>query len=69
VLCTPASTAGASSDPGLTWRPLGPSVPRYPWSILWRAQQPSRYALDLVRTARELSAELGWRDAARDRAS
>jgi DNA-binding transcriptional LysR family regulator len=69
VLCTPASTAGASSDPDLTWRPLGPSVPRYPWSILWRAQNPSRYALDLVRTARELSAELGWRDAARDRAS
>lgn len=59
VLCTPASTAGVSPD--LTWRPLGPSVPRYPWSLLWRAQDPSRYAVDLVRTARELSAERGWR--------
>ena len=58
VLCTPASTADASPD--LTWRPLGPSVPRYPWSILWRAQDPSRYAIDLVHTARALSTERGW---------
>ncbi|MEU7907224.1 LysR substrate-binding domain-containing protein [Actinoplanes sp. NPDC049118] len=69
VLCTPASTAGVSSGSDLTWRPLGPSVPRYPWSILWRAQHPSRYAVDLVRTARALSAERGWRDAAGERAS
>ncbi len=68
VLCTPAATAGAPADPGLVWRPLGPSVPRYPWSILWRARDPSGYVLDLVRTARELSAELGWREEARDRA-
>ena len=67
VLCAPQSTAGASAD--LVWRPLGPSVPRYPWSVLWRAHGPSRYALDLVATARTLSSELGWRDAARDRAS
>jgi len=67
VLCTPESTAGVSAD--LVWRPLGPSVPRYPWSVLWRAHDPSRYAVDLVATARALSAELGWRDAARDRAS
>lgn len=69
VLCIPAAAAGAAGCPGLAWRPLGPSVPRYPWSILWRAGNPSRYALDLVRTARELSAELGWRDDAHDRAS
>ncbi|MEU4215488.1 LysR substrate-binding domain-containing protein [Actinoplanes sp. NPDC026623] len=69
VLCTPASTAAVSFGPELTWRPLGPSVPRYPWSILWRAQDPSRYAVDLVRTARALSAEQGWRDAAGERAS
>ena len=67
VLCTPASTAAASSE--LTWRPLGPAVPRYPWSILWRSQDPSRYAVDLVATAREMSVELGWRDAVRERAS
>ena len=67
VLCIPASTAAAS--PELTWRPLGPAVPRYPWSILWRSQDPSRYAVDLVATAREMSVELGWRDAVRERAS
>jgi DNA-binding transcriptional LysR family regulator len=67
VYCTPASTAGAA--PELTWRPLGPSVPRYPWSILWRAQNPSRHAVELVATARKLSAERGWRAAVRERAS
>ncbi|MFI7546922.1 LysR family transcriptional regulator [Actinoplanes sp. NPDC049599] len=67
VLCTPESTAGVSAE--LVWRPLGPSVPRYPWSVLWRANDPSRYAVDLVATARALSAELGWREAARERAS
>ncbi len=67
LLCTPESTAGASAE--LTWRPLGPSVPRYPWSVLWRAHDPSRYAIELVATARALSTELGWRDAAHDRAS
>jgi DNA-binding transcriptional LysR family regulator len=69
VLCVPASTAAPASGPELTWRPLGPSVPRYPWSILWRAQHPSRYALELVRTARELSAELHWCEATGERAS
>ncbi|GAA3348070.1 LysR family transcriptional regulator [Amorphoplanes nipponensis] len=67
VLCTPESTAGVSAE--LTWRPLGPSVPRYPWSMLWRAHDPSRWAIELVATARALSAELGWRDEAPDRAS
>ena len=67
VLCTPESTAGVSAE--LVWRPLGPSVPRYPWSVLWRAHHPSRYAVDLVETARALSAELGWREAAQERAS
>jgi DNA-binding transcriptional LysR family regulator len=67
VLCTPASTADVSAE--LTWRPLGPSVPRYPWSILWRSQNPSRYATGLVTAARKLAAERGWREAARERAS
>jgi len=67
LLCTPESTAGVSAE--LVWRPLGPSVPRYPWSVLWRAHDPSRYAVELVATARALAVERGWRDAARDRAS
>jgi DNA-binding transcriptional LysR family regulator len=67
VLCTPESTAGVSAE--LVWRPLGPSVPRYPWSVLWRAHDPSPYAVDLVATARALSMERGWREATRVRAS
>lgn len=60
LLCIPASAASVAD--GLRWRPLVPSVPRYPWSILWRAQAPSAHVLTLVAIARELSRELGWRD-------
>ncbi|MGA5302049.1 LysR family transcriptional regulator [Nucisporomicrobium flavum] len=67
VLVTPASTATWS--PEVVWRPLGPSVPRYPWSILWRAHEPSRAALDVVATARRLAVENGWRQAAAEKAS
>lgn len=59
VLCVPASATPWSPD--VTWRPLEPPVPRYPWSILWRAQDPSRYAMSLVATARRLCGENGWR--------
>jgi len=61
VLCVPASAAPWSAE--VTWRPLEPPVPRYPWSILWRAQHPSRYAVSLVATARRLCVENGWRSA------
>jgi DNA-binding transcriptional LysR family regulator len=59
VLCLPASAAPYAPD--VTWRPLAPSVPRYPWSLLWRSQDPSRYAVALVSTARRLCIENGWR--------
>lgn len=68
VLCLPASAA-SSAPPGLRWRPLLPAVPRYPWSLLWRSQNPSRYVKALVITARQLSEEHGWRQATRERAS
>jgi DNA-binding transcriptional LysR family regulator len=67
VLCTPASGATYSAE--VTWRPLVPSAPRYPWSLLWRAHNPSRYVGALVATARQLSVEQGWRDAATGKAS
>lgn len=67
LLCIPASAAHAAA--GLRWRPLVPSVPRYPWSILWRAQAPSSHVLSLVAIARELSRKLGWRDSTEDIAS
>jgi hypothetical protein len=68
VLCLPASAA-AEDPPGLRWRPLVPAVPRYPWSLLWRSQHPSRYVQAVVATARRLSVEHGWRQAAAGKAS
>ena len=67
VLCTPASRAADSTE--VTWRPLMPPAPRYPWSLLWRAQNPSRYVSALVSTARRMSLELGWRESPAEKAS
>jgi DNA-binding transcriptional LysR family regulator len=67
VLCIPESAARATTD--MCWRPLLPSVPRYPWSILWRAQTASPYVHTLVTIARELSQQHGWRDAPTEIAS
>ncbi|HEU4349899.1 MAG TPA: LysR substrate-binding domain-containing protein [Actinoplanes sp.] len=67
VLCVPASSVPFSAE--VTWRPLGPSVPRYPWSVMWRAGNPSPYAVSLVSTARRLSVENGWRTAPAEIAS
>jgi DNA-binding transcriptional LysR family regulator len=67
LLCLPESAVGES--PGVTWRPLLPGVPRYPWSVLWRADHPSRYAVSLVATARRLASDHGWRTPAAERAS
>ena len=63
ILCTPAarSIASDSDSDEVTWRPLKETAPRYPWSVLWRAQNPSRYVNDLVATARRMSLEQGWR--------
>jgi DNA-binding transcriptional LysR family regulator len=60
VACVPGSVA-ACFDDSLTWLPLEPAVPHYPWSLLWRAQNPSRPAMSLVATARRLCDENGWR--------
>jgi DNA-binding transcriptional LysR family regulator len=60
VACVPGSV-GSGLDDELTWLPLEPAVPRYPWSLLWRAQNPSRHAMALVATARRLCDENGWR--------
>jgi DNA-binding transcriptional LysR family regulator len=67
VLVAPESAAAAV--PGLTWRPLVPAVPRYPWSLLWRAQNPARTVRTVVATARRLAAEHGWREDLTERAS
>jgi DNA-binding transcriptional LysR family regulator len=67
VLCLPATAAPRTAE--VVWRPLVPQIPRYPWSLLWRAQDPSRYALSLVSTARRLACERGWRTGTEDLAS
>ncbi len=67
ILCTP--TGRAAESPELIWRPLTEAAPRYPWSVLWRAQNPSRYVSALVSTARRMSVENGWRDLPAERAS
>ena len=67
ILCTPTGRAAESLE--LTWRPLTETAPRYPWSVLWRAQNPSRYVSALVNTARRLSIEQGWRAATAEKAS
>ena len=58
VLCAPASCVPA--HPGVVWRPLTEPVSRYPWSVLWRADDHSKQVRAMVSCARELSRELGW---------
>jgi DNA-binding transcriptional LysR family regulator len=58
ALCVPASCVAAV--PGIVWRPLVAPASRYPWSVLWRASDPSEHVRTLVACARTLSQELGW---------
>jgi DNA-binding transcriptional LysR family regulator len=58
ALCVPASCVVAV--PGIVWRQLVEPVSRYPWSVLWRAGDPSEHVRALVASARTLSQELGW---------
>jgi DNA-binding transcriptional LysR family regulator len=58
VLCVPASCTSAL--PGIVWRPLVEPVPRYPWSVLWRAIDHFEQVRTAVSCARSLSRELGW---------
>jgi DNA-binding transcriptional LysR family regulator len=58
ALCVPASCVAAV--PGIVWRQLVEPVSRYPWSVLWRAGDPSEHVRALVACARALSQELGW---------
>jgi DNA-binding transcriptional LysR family regulator len=60
VLCAPASCAVAL--PEMVWRPLVAPVSRYPWSVLWRADDHSDHVRAVVGCARGLSQTLGWLD-------
>ncbi|HEY4993848.1 MAG TPA: LysR substrate-binding domain-containing protein [Nakamurella sp.] len=58
VLCVPASCV--SPPIGIVWRQLVTPLSLYPWSVLWRTGDPSEHVNVLVRSARALSARLGW---------
>jgi DNA-binding transcriptional LysR family regulator len=58
LACVPASYAPAYS--GMVWRPLTEPASRYPWSVLWRADDHSPHVRAVVTGARALSRELGW---------
>jgi DNA-binding transcriptional LysR family regulator len=58
AVCVPASCMVAV--PGIVWRQLVEPVSRYPWSVLWRAGEPSEYVRALVACARALSQRFGW---------
>jgi DNA-binding transcriptional LysR family regulator len=58
IVCAPASCR--SAVPGVVWRPLVQPVSRYPWSVLWRADDQSEHVRGVVAAARQLSRELGW---------
>lgn len=45
------------------WLPLAQPAPRYPWSLLWRAQDAPAHVGVLVATARRLGRQAGWRTA------
>ena len=62
VACVPASAV--APDDEVTWLPFDPAVPRYPWSLLWRLQNPSPHVVTLVSTARRLCLENRWREPA-----
>jgi DNA-binding transcriptional LysR family regulator len=58
VLCVPASCV--SAPPGIVWRGLIEPVSRYPWSVLWRADDHSERVDAVIATARTLSRQLNW---------
>lgn len=66
VLCAPASCVSGLS--GIVWRPLVEPVPRYPWSVLWRADDRSEHVRAVVASARALSRQRGWLEPARQEA-
>ena len=58
VLCAPSSCV--SPPAGIVWKPLVNPPSRYPWSVLWRAGDPSEHVSAFLRAARVLSRRHGW---------
>jgi DNA-binding transcriptional LysR family regulator len=62
LVCVPSSCITAL--PGTVWRPLKEPASYYPWSILWRAADPSDHVRAIVTCAGVMSQRLGWLAAA-----
>lgn len=58
VVSTPSSCTRAF--PGVVWRPLVDPVAHYPWSLLWRAGDPSEYVEAVRVRTRELARARRW---------
>jgi DNA-binding transcriptional LysR family regulator len=58
IVCAPRSCR--LRWPGTRWVPLIDPVPRYPWSLLWRAGTPTEPVDALLACARDLCRKLGW---------
>jgi DNA-binding transcriptional LysR family regulator len=58
VVSVPSSCA--RSLPGAVWKPLTDPVSRYPWSILWRADERSEHVEAVRASTRALAEELRW---------
>jgi DNA-binding transcriptional LysR family regulator len=58
VVCVPRSCR--LRWPNTHWVPLVDPVPRYPWSLLWRARPPTESVDALLACARDVSRRLGW---------
>jgi len=58
LYCVPSSCIAAL--PGTIWRPLAEPASYYPWSVLWRADNPSEHVRAIVSCARRMSGRLGW---------
>jgi DNA-binding transcriptional LysR family regulator len=58
VVSVPSSCV--RSLPGVVWRPLADPVSRYPWSLLWRADDPSEHVQAVRACTGALARALGW---------
>ena len=58
VVCVPRSCGPA--PPGTVWVPLTDPVVRYPWSLLWRADEQAAPLAAVRECARLTAAALGW---------
>jgi DNA-binding transcriptional LysR family regulator len=60
VVCVPRSCGPA--PPGTVWVPLADPVARYPWSLLWRADDRTALVRAVRDCARMVSRQRGWMD-------